>query len=280
MESQASTTTSAELALPVGWSDGDGRRHREARLRKMTGHDEALLYAASRSAFERVSALLSACLCRLGPLSEVTPAIASELALADRDYLLVELRRISLGDRVLAVYPCPACGAENRVIEELSALDVRSWEGEALCVDVELEDGYRDRRGAVHRHVRLRPPRGDDLGHLEAVLARDPLRAQEVLLLRCIERLGDMPRAELEATGMKVLRDLSLADRHALRRAVDDHMPGIDFRRSIRCGSCGHRFTALLDTADFFSPSQVDTSASNARSSAWHGTSTGPGLRS
>src|ERR1700753_789894 len=96
-----------EVVLPVGYADPAGRIHRRAALRKMRGHEEALLYDASLTAGRLVNELLRACLRRLGDLGEVTPELCTRLYSADRNYLLVELRRFTLGDALPCTYLCP-----------------------------------------------------------------------------------------------------------------------------------------------------------------------------
>ena len=60
------------------------------------------------------------------------------------------------------------------------------------------------------------------------------LRARDAMILRCIETFGTLPRAALEAYGIKILRDLTLGDRRAIYRALDGEAPGVDFRRPLR----------------------------------------------
>src|SRR4051812_33758608 len=99
-----------EVVLPIGYADAAGRIHRKATLRKMRGHEEALLYDGSLTAGRLVSELLRGCLLRLGDLGDVAPDLCTNLYSADRNYLLVELRRFTLGDALPCTYLCPGCG--------------------------------------------------------------------------------------------------------------------------------------------------------------------------
>jgi len=136
-----------EVALPVGYSDPAGRIHRRAALRKMRGHEEALLYDASLTAGRLVTELLRGCLVRLGALSEIPAEVVSGLYSADRNYLLVELRRFTLGDAMPCSYLCPGCGADVAVVEDLGRIEVRRLDGERApeSAVIALEDGYQDR---------------------------------------------------------------------------------------------------------------------------------------
>ena len=243
-----------EVQLPIGYADATGQVHRRAVLRKMRGHEEALLYDPALSGGQLVTELIRSCLVRLGDLDGVNSDLVSGLYTADRNYLLLELRRITLGDRLRASYLCPRCGAEVSVLEDLSHIPVRRLdEGQTLAdIRLELEDGYLDREGTLHTELVLTPPRGVDEEFVSPMAAKDPLKAQDALLLRCIKRFGTLPEAALEAYGVKILRDLTMGDRQRLHAALDGRLPGVDFRRSLRCGGCGTTFEGVLDVSDFF----------------------------
>ena len=252
-----------EVLLPIGYTDSAGRIHRRAVLRKMRGHEEALLYDASLSAGQLVTELLRSCLLRLGDLSPVDAETVAQLYTADRNYLLLELRRITLGDQLQASYRCPQCGGDVAVVENLAEMEVqRLAEGQVLADRaLALEDGYVDRKGTLHTALTLTLPRGLDEEFVSPMVARDPLKAQDALVLRCIKRFGTLPRAELEAYGVKILRDLSMGDRRLIYQALegphsngdgDVQSPGVNFRRTIDCGHCGTRFKGVLDVSHFF----------------------------
>lgn len=243
-----------EVILPIGHTDDTGRRSSRAMIRKLRGHEEALLFDPALSGARLITEIIRGGLCRIGDLPEVTSEVVSRLYSADRAYLLVELRRITLGDELVASYLCPGCGGEVRTVENLAELEVKRLpEGErADGVTVTLEDGYRDRDGELHTDVHCRLPRGVDEEFVAGVAERDPLRARDVLLLRCIESFGRLPRATLESYGYKILRDLTIGDRHRLFRAIDTDAPGVSLRRSARCNHCGVRFETVLEASGFF----------------------------
>jgi hypothetical protein len=243
-----------EALLPIGYTDESGRVHRRAVIRKMRGHEEALLYDPTLTAGQLVTELIRNCLVRLGELESIEADVVAGLYTADRNYLLLELRRVTLGDQLRASYRCPRCGSDVSVVEDLSQLPVRRLdEGQTLAdITLELEDGYVDREGTLHTELTLTLPRGVDEEFVSPMAARDPLKAQDALVLRCIKRFGTLPQAALEAYGVKILRDLTLGDRQRLHQALNGQMPGVDFRRSVRCGGCGTVFEGVLDVSGFF----------------------------
>lgn len=243
-----------ELLLPIGYTDEAGRVHRRAVLRKMRGHEEALLYDSGLTGGRLVTELIRSCLVRLGDLSPVDAGVVAQLYTADRNYLLLELRRVTLGDRLQAAYRCPRCGGDVMTVEDLSQVEVRRLdEGQALADRViELEDGYEDRKGKLHTELTLTLPRGVDEEFVSPMAAQDPFKAQDALILRCIKRFGSLPRAELEAYGVKILRELTMGDRQRLHQALNGQSPGVDFQRLMECGHCGAAFKGVLDVSNFF----------------------------
>jgi hypothetical protein len=243
-----------EVALPVGVADETGAWRRRATIRKMSGHEEALLCDASLSAGRLVTQLIAGCLLRLDDAAAVTPALVSRMYSADRNFLLLEIRRFTFGDAMACGYRCPACGEQVPALEDLARMPVRRCDGDAppQAAALVLEDGYRDRDGVLHKDMRIRLPRGDDEEFVSETAERDPLRARDALILRCIESFGTLPRAALEAYGVRILRDLAIGDRNAIYRALDAEAPGIDLRRRLDCPGCGARFETAVDATNFF----------------------------
>lgn len=243
-----------DVVLPVGLADASGHTQREARLRKLTGHEEELLYDTTLSPGRLVTELIRRCVVSLGDAPiPLAPETVWRMSVADRDLLLLELRRFTLGDRLRASYACPNCTSEVLVDEDLSTVPVRAAMGE-LTTTVKLTDGYVGRDGALHDEIVVRAPTGEDQDTVLRMSGEDPLRARDALLLRCIVRFGSLRMADLEGLGLKLLRDLTLGDRRLLFQALAERLPGVDFRRRVRCGACGCQFEAVLDATDFFGP--------------------------
>src|SRR5262249_53925499 len=91
----------------------------------LSGREEELLVAAGRSeTASLVTAVISRCVRRLGDLGPVTEAVARELLVADRQYLLLMLRRATFGDRVRASLFCPWPECRQRVSIDFSIAQV------------------------------------------------------------------------------------------------------------------------------------------------------------
>src|SRR4051812_32715454 len=96
------------LILPGGYLDERGGLHREVQLAPLTGRDEEALalLAPGAAAAVAVTALLTRCVKRVGSIERVDAALARELLVCDRDYLVLWLRSLTFGPRVNAVLRC------------------------------------------------------------------------------------------------------------------------------------------------------------------------------
>lgn len=243
-----------EVILPIGYTDAHGVVHRRAVLRKMRGYEETLLYDPSLTAGQLVTELLRSCLVRLGDMPTVEAETVTQLYSADRNYLLLELRRVTLGNTLQTWYSCPRCGGRIGMTEDLSQVEVRRLAEDQTMDDLvlNLEDGYVDRHGTHHTQLQLTLPRGADEEFVSPLIETDPVRAQDALVLRCIKSFGTLPKAALEAYGVKILRELTLGDRQRLQKAFNGQTPGVNFQRTIGCPECGTTFQGAMDLSHFF----------------------------
>jgi hypothetical protein len=252
-----------EVTLPVGHLDSDGRLHRKATLRKLTGHEEALL--ADRklrtNAGKLVTELLNGCMRSLGDLTQVNRQVIGELTSPDRNFLLLELRKLTFGTDLEASYTCPACRETTMAIEDLGSFPVRVSDTAGIPeIVVELEDGFEDRgKDSWYDVLRFRLPVGTDEERVATVARENAAKGTNALLARCLVSVSgdgeEMPENRREALGTKLLSDLTMSDRARIERAFRDEMPGVDLSRDFDCGSCGRPMRTTLDLTSFFTPS-------------------------
>jgi hypothetical protein len=243
------------VTLPVGLEDEDGESVRALGLRKLTGNEEALLVEPRlrHNGGKLITALLASSV-RSPRGEKLPPAMVRRLTSADRNFLLLELRRLTFGDELEARYQCPRCRESTLVLEDLGALDVRTPEDGAQDeILVELEDGYRDPSGAVHRELVFGLATGEDeeaagSGGRES----NPSRQRDALLARSLRRVGDLEPHRVDALGARILADLSMPDRLLIQQALDAATPGPDLMRTIVCAHCREEFRAPLDMTRFF----------------------------
>lgn len=233
MDDAASCGTGETVVLPHGyWLDG--RHCREVSLRSLTGRDEEFLVDRTGGAppVARATELLARCVQQMAGRDRVSRDAVAELVAGDREALLWQLRRLTLGERVQATLECPspACG---------KPMDLELSVGELL------QEPYPDARAeyeceAEGLRCRFRLPTGFDL---EAVCTDpDGDRATGRLLSRCVTGVfdGDVPVSEWSADRLgKVPQQMEVLD------------PQAELRLDVCCPECGERFPAILDAAAY-----------------------------
>jgi hypothetical protein len=244
-----------EVTLPVGYLDTEsGILHKQATLRKMTGKEEALLADPKirNNGGKLITALLENCVTSLEGVEDVDAGIIRYLFSADRNYLLLELRRLTFGDEMEANYRC-SCSATTTVWEDLSTLDVRRVDnGSVPEVKVVIKDGYQTPNGTWEYEFVFELPTGEDEEASGSRRDNNPARQRDALLARCLKQVGDLEPKRIRAIGTKILSDLSMGDRRLIQRAIDEAAPGPDLTRHIVCEQCGKEYRTTLDMSHFF----------------------------
>jgi len=211
------------FTLPGGLMLQSHQMLSRASLRPLSGRDEEWL-ARHRNmpSSVRVSWLLNQCLLALDDYP-VNCELVRQMLVGDREFLIMQLRRITLGDHVQAVVNCPACNNKMDVDFRLDAVSVQA----RPQTDASFTLGLRGRT------VRFRLPNGGD--QEAAALDPDPV---EVLLSRCVIENGDQP--------------LCSDEREALIDEIERLAPQMDVELDLACPECSHQFTQTFDTTAFF----------------------------
>jgi hypothetical protein len=201
----------------------DGRRLATAELRPLTGREEEWLASNAQTPSARgVTRLLERCVASIGG-EAAHPRLIGDLLVGDRDFLILQLRRLTLGDRVQAVVECPACR---------SKIDV-DFDAAQAPVDARPQEAREYRFDAGGREVRFRLPAGADQ---EAVLDLPLEEAAEALLDRCL----------IEGSG------LSEEQRAAVIDEMERLAPKVEIELAIACPECSQAFDLPFDTTAYF----------------------------
>ncbi|HEX2330567.1 MAG TPA: hypothetical protein VHN74_17725 [Candidatus Angelobacter sp.] len=243
--------TAGRLVLPGGVLDSRGQCFQTVIVRQLTGHDEEVLADRRYSnAAQQVTEFLAQVLVEVPGLDKpVSKELVAEMLIGDRDYLLLRLRQICLGDMVEQVMRCPVvtCGRKADVEFLISELPVRRAKAVQPFYEFELSEPLRkeDPRSA---QVVLRLPAGRDL---EAILdCRDanPALANTKLFARIIKRLGR------EALSEGMARALPMRARQEIAAFLKKISPGPELKIEIQCPNCGGDMSYPFDLNSFFLP--------------------------
>ncbi len=209
-------------------------------LREMTGYEEEYLEAhlAESNTAELVNQVLARCLVPPGEDPRAALQAVRDLPVAHRDATLLELRRRSLGKRVLSEVACPACGELNEVDFDLTEIPLEVTEAPET-VECRLSDG----RPAV-----LRLPNAGDQADLLAAGVESMAERRTWMLARVLRQLADAEGPFDESRA----KALTTKVRRELEAALEEAVPDLDLRMGVVCQSCGHEFSSPFDVAGSF----------------------------
>jgi T4 bacteriophage base plate protein len=213
------------VSLPGGLMLQQDQLLNTACLRPLSGREEEWLARHRNSpGAVRVSWLLNSCLLMLGD-RQVSRDIVQRLLVADRDYLVLQLRRLTFGDQVQAVVPCQKCRQKMDIDFHLNDVPVEYRPQRVSAYTLELSD----------RVIRFRLPSGGDQ---EAVLeARSDDMADE-LLNRCVLDNGGEP--------------LSAEEKETVAAEMEQLAPQVELELDLSCPECHEHFLLPFDTTAFF----------------------------
>ncbi len=243
---------SAAVLLPGGYVDEQGVTHREAELSPLTGREEEWLAGDRRSGLaQRVTTLLSRCVSRIGSVGGVSEEVTRNLLVADRHYLLLKLRELTLGDQVRAHLCCPWSGCGKKVTVSFSVNDIPVTEsvGQGPFHTMELSEAaaFMPEQGDTCRELGFRLPNGGDQEILAPIVADNEARAASLLLQRCIQNIG-LFRHPNEA----MVARLSPLARMEIERKMESIAPKVELTLESDCPECGRDYALPFDPAQFF----------------------------
>lgn len=230
--------------LPCGYVDPDGQIHTSVTVREMTGDDEETLAARNMPTTKKINKILHRCTESIGPYrGEALSRIVMDLTQGDRVFLLMAIRRASLGDEMPFQTTCPSCKEEGRFVLDLADLETKKMADPKL-----------------RTYELVLPKTGNKMqmkvltGRGEEVIAKAALKGKDVIsnaILARIESMNDKP------VTVDDLKELPLIDRNFLRNSWEDKEGGVDTEVQIDCPSCNHAYETELDISQqgFFNPS-------------------------
>lgn len=234
--------------LPSGYLDTNTNElHTAIEVREMSGREEDMLASKQVPEERKLSALLSACVTRIGPFTERgrIAQIVEELPVGDRVYLLLAVRRVTLGDDLPVREECPECKAKNLFVIDLSNLETKQMaDPRKRIFDVSLPSG---------KTARFRVSTGADEARVAKLQKRAAVQMDGVsqLMLMRLELLNGEPPT------LDAVKDLGLRDRQYLRDQFEETEGGVDTAIQLDCPACGHEWERDLGmaSANFFSRS-------------------------
>jgi hypothetical protein len=246
--------------LPGGYVDEQGRLHDEAQLSPLTGLDESVLASLGLGACAAsiVTSVLARCVKRIGSCDRVDASLVRELLVADRDYLIIKLRRLTLGPRVDCVLRCPDldCGKLMDLSLNLDELEFERSPVHQRYLNVQLSPGAAELESDFEsefgldepaRSIEFRFPNGGDQEFCAPLFSIDKNAAVTELLSRCIRRIDncrDVDRMKLSS--------LDHAERLELEETLGQLAPRVEIELDASCPECEKPLDTSFDVLTFF----------------------------
>lgn len=246
---EAAKSSQGVFELPCGYLGPDGTLHTEIAIRELTGAEEDLLAARQIPPFKKYNELLLRCTQRLGTITDrgqLSTAVMS-LPVGDRLFLLIAIRRVSLGEEYSFSETCTntECRKQERYTVQLSDLDIKKMPDPKKRIhDVTLPSGAT---------ARFRISTGADEEKALALEIPKKKADEDALskgILMRLELLDGLP-PELQA-----VKAMKWRDRVALREEWNRVEGGVDTEIDMVCPTCGQEFKKDIELSpSFFFPS-------------------------
>ena len=238
----------------AGVKDDNDVIHTEFTLREMTGRDEEAIHKSDvkYNGSKVASVLLNRCVTSIG---NITPKsigrskweeLIKSIYTGDQDYMLIQLRKLSIGDEIEVNHVCPNKDCKAKLVSTLSVdeLEIQPFKGERE-IPFELLKGYRDKKGEVHTKGVLRLPTGFDREVLTPLAKSNLAKAETVMLTRlCKFDSGAYVDDD-------VMSSLSVRDREYLQKILHEHFFGIKLEIEVTCDTCGETFNGMFNASNF-----------------------------
>ena len=231
--------------LPGGYFDPNGRLHREVALRALGGYEEELLSSQHLSPAKQVTQLLQRCITRIGDITVINEDVTKQLFVADREYLLLMLRKITFGNKVQAKLACPWPDCLKNIdidfnIDEVPITTSGDTQQQYSCA---IYDETQDR---THEYT-FRLPSGRDQEMISEEIGDSEACIVNHLLSSCLLRIDGESCIDAET-----VRGLSASIRNRLEQEIEKNAPNIDLCMELSCPECSRSFVAPFELQDFF----------------------------
>ncbi len=242
---------SDSFTLPLGLVQG-GTVVRDVCLKPMTAGVRRSIVTRQnmRNPAQGITVLLGQCVESIGSIP-VTPQVLNSMVIGDRDFMLMMLRKISIGDLMPGQMVCPKC--QTPIAFDIPIDDVKInvlEEGKDFKVDggfpiVELESAD------LKIKTVLRYPVGHDQVALADKLKLDPATANYELMSRLIRSWEKNGEPVKTPNTLQFIDSLSIKEVEWLEEAYKEKQPGPMWDLHITCGACGDDIPVDVGNMDF-----------------------------
>jgi len=247
-------TQSVTVTLPCGFLV-DGKLQTSAVIKPMTGKTRKMIARPQtrQNPSAIVDTILIECVESIGAGTKMRKSIADAMFVADRDALLLDIRKISMGKKITSHLTCPSCNEKITIsidldmdipVKKLSDMDYKIEDGIVTFV---IENKHLDYEAV------FRLPTGSDQTAIAPILKKNPVEANYMLYMRCLQSWNDIERQDIDPEFFDTL-PLNILD--DLDSQYSEILPGPVTRVPVNCVYCEAELPMGFEGSDFLFPQQ------------------------
>lgn len=243
-----------QVVLPIGVYKGE-KRYRDAVIRPMTGGTQKKLAQKQvrSDAVKLVNTLLLDCVVSIDGIDRINNSTISSLYIGDRDFLALEIRKISRGNELTSIVTCPQCREKLRIVSDLSKEiqivtqeDVENNGTEFKVVEGVPQFTLSDPDSDFTATFTF--PNGVAQSNSMRYIMKNPVEGTYALMYNSLVQWNGKEPKEVT---LSVFDNLTISQSDFLIDQFQKNMPGPIFEIPATCSSCGEDLTLSLVSSDF-----------------------------
>jgi len=237
------------VTLPIGIFS-EGRRLREVVIRPMTGGTQKKLAAKQLRAdpIKLLNALLLDCVVSIEGINKLSNGIINDLYIGDRDFLALEIRKVSRGNDLVTKLKCPHCNETLRMTSDLSKdIECVEYNEQDYVVVEDIPQFTVSSPGSTNSGV-FTLPKGNDQAAAMRYIMKNPVEGTQVLMFNTLISWNGKDRNELT---LSVFDELEVTESDFFMEEYQKMLPGPNFEIPATCPMCQEDLKLELASSDF-----------------------------
>lgn len=235
--------------LPIGIFK-DGKRITGCTIRPMTGGTQKKLAQKNirNDPIKLINTLLLDCVITIDGLPRINHSTLNSLYIGDRDFLALEIRKISRGNDLTSVVTCPHCREKLRMVSDLSK-DIQTISLDDIEYTV-VDDvpQFTVTNPNSEESVVFTFPDGNAQANSMRYIQKNPVEGAYAIMFNSVVSWNEKDRSEIT---LSVFDDLPLDWSDLLVDEFQNHCPGPIFEIPTECSSCGEELKLSMVSSDF-----------------------------
>lgn len=246
----------AVFKLPCGYVDVNDKEHREVEVAKLKGRvRKAIARQEVRSNPVKIlDTVLSHCVVRIGEVKNPKKSMLDGLVTGDRDFIVLKVRQLSMGDTVEVEATCPGCNHSRPFTLDLKEVEVvmRDEPDDGSEADIYWNKDarawcFKVENPALKVFAEFRLPTGFDQEAVAKYLRSNPVEANYRVYAGCLLEWN----SEKGPFDLAFIEDLDLDVLDYIEDQFRTRIPGVEGTHQAECEGCAREFVVTLESSDF-----------------------------